>query len=112
MADPRLDNVFAAVDRVGETVTVRRLTGTNPQVATDCTTKAVVRGYSPDELVGGIQLGDKRVILSEKDLKASSWPVPIRPQDRIVIESKAVTVQSVEKRKIGDDVAMYVLQVR
>lgn len=99
--DYRITTIYDAIDRIGETVVVRRAS------TADVTTKAVVRGYGPDELVGGIQQGDKKVIISEVGLTTA-----LKVQDKIVIDGRATTIQAVEKRKINDDVAMYVLQVR
>lgn len=109
MADPRISTIYDAVNRVGETVVVRRLTN---QIPFDVTLKAVVRGYGPDELVGGIQQGDKRVILSQVDMEKTQWCWPVKVQDRVIIEGRSTVVQAVDKRKIGEDAAMYVLQVR
>ncbi len=112
MSDPRIATIYDAVNRVGETVILRRLTGTTVQIPLDVTLKAVVRGYGPEELVGGIQQGDKKVILSQVDMENSQWCWPVKPQDRVIIEGRPTVVQSVDKRKISEDTAMYVLQVR
>lgn len=109
MADPRIDRIYSACNRIGETVVFRRLTGVIPL---DVTVRAVVRGYGPDELVGGVQQGDRRVTLSQREMEQAQWCWPVKVQDRVIIEGKPTVVQSVDKRKIGDDVAMYVLQVR
>lgn len=111
MTDPRIDTVFDAVNRIGQTVTVRRLSGTQ-QIPFDVVVKAVVRGYGPEELVGGIQMGDRRVILTQREMEQDQWCWPVKVQDRVVIDGRSTTVQSVEMRKIGEDTALYVLQVR
>jgi hypothetical protein len=112
MPDPRIATIYDAISRVGETVILRRLAGTTVQIPLDVTLKAVVRGYGPEELVGGIQQGDKKVILSQVDMENSQWCWPVKPQDRVIIEGRPTVVQSVDKRKISEDTAMYVLQVR
>jgi hypothetical protein len=112
MSDPRADAVYAACGKVGETVIVRRLTGTTVQIPFDVTVKAVVRGYGPEELVGGVQQGDRKVIMSQREMENAQWCWPVKPQDRIIIDGKATVVQSVDGRKIGEDIAMYVIQTR
>lgn len=112
MADPRIARVSTALAQVGETVVVRRLTGANPQIPLDCSVKAVVRGYAPQELVGGITQNDKKVTISHAEMSLAQWPWPLKKDDRVLIDGKAAVVQSVELRKIGDDVAMCVAQVR
>ena len=112
MADPRIARVSAALAQVGETVVVRRLTGTNPQIPLDCSVKAVVRGYAPAELVGGISQSDKKVTISHAEMSRVQWPWPLKKDDRVLIDGKAAVVQSVELRKIGNDVALCVAQVR
>jgi hypothetical protein len=112
VSDPRIATIYDAINRVGETVILRRLSGTTVQIPLDVTLKAVVRGYGPDELVGGIQQGDKKVILSQVDMENDQWCWPVKVQDRVVIEGRSTVVQAVDKRKIGEDAAMYVLQVR
>lgn len=109
MADARLTAVYAACQKVGKVVTLRRISGAT---TTDCSVKAVVRGYTADELVGGIQQGDKKVIMTETEVNAASWPLPIKVQDRIIIDSKTHSVQAIDLRHIGEDTAMYVIQVR
>jgi hypothetical protein len=111
MPDPRITTVFDAVNRIGQTVTVRRLSGTQ-QIPLDVVVRAVVRGYGPDELLGGVQQGDRRVILTQHEMEQGQWCWPVKVQDRVIIDGRTTTVQSVETRKIGNDIAMYVLQVR
>lgn len=112
MADPRIARVSAALAQVGETVVVRRLTGANPQIPLDCSVKAVVRGYAPQELVGGIAQTDRKVTISPAEMARAQWPWPVKKDDRILIDGKATVVQSVEVRKIGDAPAMLIAQVR
>ncbi len=46
----------------GEMVTFRRLP------STDATVRAKVSGYSPDELGGGIQQGDRKILVNASDI--------------------------------------------
>ncbi len=91
----------------GQDVILRRITGTTNQVAVDCPCRALVRGYQPKELAGGIIQGDTHVILSATDINRAQWPggepvtnppaltdprIP-RKGDRVIIEGKARTVE-------------------
>ena len=62
-----------AIARAGETVTLRRTTGT---AYFDVTLPAVVRGYKPSELISGsgIVQGDSMVIISPTALDRAQWP--------------------------------------
>jgi hypothetical protein len=104
------ESVADMIERHGETVTLRR-PGT-PDV--DATPKAKVRGYQPHELVNGIVQGDRQVIIGATTLAAFGWPAPPSKAagDRVLIDGKPTAVQGVETRKIGEDAAMYVIQVR
>jgi hypothetical protein len=65
----------------GQEVTLRRLP------ATDAVVKAIVRGYRPEELVGGINQGAREVIVLAGDLEALGWPVPPKSGDRVILRS-------------------------
>lgn len=59
-----------AIAKNGQTVTLRRGTATAP--AATATVKAHVRGFKPDELIGGIDQNDSKVVLSPSGL--AGWP--------------------------------------
>lgn len=72
------------MDTKGDAVVVRRvLTGGATQ---DGIARAMVEGYQPNEIAGGIQYGERRVILFANDLIEQNWPVPPRVNDRILIQ--------------------------
>src|SRR5215211_493115 len=92
----------------GEDIRLQRLTlgpgGTQIPFEVEC--RALVRGYAPDELVGGISQQDSRVILGPSEIIANDWPgatitpapntdrrVPVRG-DRAFIAGKARTVEA------------------
>lgn len=62
----------------GEDIELQRLTGTQ-LIPFKVTVRAFVRGYSADELIGGITQSDSRVILSPTEIEASGWPGPESP---------------------------------
>lgn len=58
----------------GEDIVVRRIVGTTNQSVTDVDCRAFVRGYSPEELTGGITQQDSFVILSPTQINKAQWP--------------------------------------
>lgn len=56
----------------GEVVTIRRTNRDGTAVSMNA--RAVVIGYEPDELVGGITQGERRVVLSASDVEAAAGP--------------------------------------
>lgn len=66
-----------ALRRSGQPVTLRKVTGTTTQTFTDVICQAMVRGYSPQELIAGngISQQDSMVILSPTQINKAVWPV-------------------------------------
>jgi len=104
-------DIQAAIDVVGEIVTLRRLTGPL-QIPFDVTTRAVVVGFQPDELVGGIIQGDKRVIMGPRDLTVRQWPQPPRKGDQIIIRGRINTIEGVDDVSLGGVTVRYNILVR
>ncbi|QCO15525.1 hypothetical protein D3869_09950 [Azospirillum brasilense] len=69
---------MAALDRAlaiaGETVVLRRQYGVSPSVFVDVECRGFVRGYRPEELIGGISQTDIFVILSPTEIERAKWP--------------------------------------
>ncbi|MHB2205066.1 hypothetical protein [Methylobacterium sp. CM6257] len=85
------------VDRRGEIVTVRRIqAGSAPQI--DVPVRAIITGYTPEELSGGVQQGDSRVILLAADLLSSALSLPLRAgsSDRVVFGGRVRMLQKVD----------------
>lgn len=119
-----LDNGLA---EVGEDIRLQRLT-TAPggaQVSFECTCRAVVRGYTPAEIVSGsgIIQQDVKVILSPSDIERAQWPgatpmpegvdrrVPVR-NDRIIRQGRTYAVQAAQGIYVGGELVRIELQVR
>lgn len=97
----------------GETATLRRLNASPPH--TEETGVAVfVRGYEPDELVGAIQQGDRKIIVPADNV--GSFPVPFRERstDRIEVRGQEMTIQAVDDstRRIAGTLVAYEIRVR
>ncbi|MCP1200058.1 hypothetical protein [Notoacmeibacter sp. MSK16QG-6] len=59
------------IARHGETVTLKRVAPNAPAVTHDV--KAFMRGYSAEELIGGIAAGDSEIALSPTSLAGSAF---------------------------------------
>lgn len=102
-----------AIAKNGQTVTLRRGTAVAP-VAT-ATVKAHVRGYDPDELVGGITQKDSKAILSPNGLE--NWPGGMlvgggSDADWIRIDGRWRTILAAIPVKMNDVLVRIELQVK
>lgn len=108
------DEIEAEVTTYGQQVILRRLdalTGTS-LTQTDVTLFAVVRGYQPQQLVGNIAEGDRRVIIGNKAILAAEWPGPPRRNDRVVIDGKETNIIACDTANVGGEIVRHDIQVR
>ena len=96
--------------RYGETVSLRRPTG--QAQFTDVSCAARVDQFQPHEITGGVMQGDRKVILSNREINAAAWPGPPRRGDQIIIAGRTTTVQGVETVSVGSQVVRHNVQVR
>lgn len=106
--------VAEIVDRAGETVTLRRITGasTGSPVNTDVIVKASIRLFEPDELVGSIVQGDSLVTIAAAPAVAASWPLPPKKGDKLIRDSATLNVEAGEVRNHKEEAALLILQCR
>lgn len=98
-----------AIAKNGQTVTLRRGTTTAPVAIV--TVKAHVRGYDPEELIGGITQKDSRVVLSPSVLKA--WPGGMLTEgDWITIDGRVRSIVAAVPVKMNDVLVRIELQVK
>lgn len=82
------------MSRNGETITVRRrVSGGSP---IEALVRAWVVGFSPEELVAGINQADRKIIALVADLEAAGWPLPIRRNDQVVVRGRTMNVEDVD----------------
>lgn len=82
------------LNEIGEDIVVRRYSGAGPTRAnTDVTTRARVMGYQPQDLVGSIVQGDRRVIALADSLGVL---LPLTTADKLVIRGREVAIKSVD----------------
>lgn len=103
------------VDAHGSTITLRRV-NPSPTAPTNVTgVRARVMGYAPEELVGGIKQGDRKVILPSENIGA--FPVPFKTggSDKIVLADGAVlNIEVVDDQtaRISDELIAYKITAR
>ena len=71
------------LDNEGDLVTLNRVTSGGTVTAR---VRAWIRGFQPDEIVGGIQYGERRGVLLAKDVLAAGFPLPIRTNDYLMVD--------------------------
>jgi hypothetical protein len=122
---PEVAALDRAIARVGETVTLRRTTGTTPQVFFDVALPAIVRGYKPSELISGsgIVQGDSLVILSPSAIDRAQWPGGQSPTvtgdqripktgDKIIHQGRYGAVQSANPVYVRGQLVRIEVQIR
>ena len=99
------------INRHGQTITLRRPVANASPIEKTC--KAFVRGYKPDELIGGVQQGDSLVALSPTGLAGSDFATTLpRAMDKVLIAGRVRNVQMADPVLLGDQVVRINLQVR
>lgn len=106
---PSVESVAERIRDTGQTVTFTRQTEGGP---VSVSVKAFVRGYSPQQLVGDINQGDREVRVAPGDMSAAGWPSAPREPDQIRIGNARAVIQDVETRMLGDTPCMYIIHVR
>ncbi len=103
--------VAKALSRYGQPMTLRRRVGTGSTFVS-----VVVRGvdqdYKPDEIVGDIAQGDKRITISNAEIALANWPGPPRRGDAVLMEGRLWTVQGSDARTLSSTILAHVLHVR
>jgi hypothetical protein len=100
---------------LGETVQIRRYTGTGSnRPRFDVSVRARVAGYEPQQLVGSIQQGDRKVIVLAEDLINSGFALPVTTNDKVVARGKELAILGVDDntRRVDGVLIAIDLQVR
>ncbi|MBP1179973.1 hypothetical protein [Methylobacterium sp. PvR107] len=84
---PTADLYAREIDRRGEVVSLRRRKPNSvpPTYDAQIDVRAIVTGYAPSELIGGITQGDSRVIMLAKDVVAGGFPLPFKVSSTDVV---------------------------
>jgi len=90
----------AGIERRGHDVTFARVglapPNPNPTTIASATVKAIVSGYKPEELINGITLGSRKIIVSVLALQKASFPLPVVKGDKITASGEELRVESVD----------------
>ena len=104
------DRVAYAIGKVGEPATLVRLAGrTGTRV--ELSLKAVPTFATPTAPAGGVVQAHQEIRISNEELAASNWPVPIRRGDQIIVAGMTYTIQGVQTSSPGGTPAMHLLYV-
>jgi hypothetical protein len=104
------DRVAYAIGKVGEPAVLVRLpgrTGTRRELAL----KAVMVFGAPSTTTGGVVQSHDEIRISNAEIAASGWPLPIRRGDQIILGGQTYTVQGVTTASPGGFPAEHFLQV-
>jgi hypothetical protein len=103
------------MDEAGETIILRRYTGTGTtRVAADTNVRARVTGYHAEELVGGIQQGDRKIIMLVEDLEDAGFSLPVLATDKVILNGHMQSILSIDDftRKSHGVLIAYEIQSR
>jgi hypothetical protein len=103
-----------AIRQHGEPVLFRRYTGTGAnRTLFNAELRAVVTGYQPVELIGGIVQGDRKVILLAEDANRAQIGLPITTSDKLVVRGRELAIGVVDDstHRDGTELVAYELKV-
>lgn len=103
------------MDKAGETITIRRYTGSGPnRPFFDAPVRARVVDYEPHELVGTIQQGDRKLIVLAEDLATAQVPLDLRKGDKAVVRGRELNIEAADDntRRVQGVLIAYELQAR
>ncbi len=101
-----------AIARYGEPVVFRRFTGAGsnrPQFNAEI--RARVTGYEPKDLIGGIQQGDRRVLVLVADVLERQIAMPITTSDFIVVRGRQCAIFSLDDSTHRDGTELIALEM-
>lgn len=103
------------LNEAGETVTIRRYTGTGAsRPFFDADVLARVAEFQPDELIGGIIQGDVKLIVLADDLIEAQAPLDLRKGDKAVVRGRERNIEAADDntRRLAGVLIAYELRVR
>lgn len=120
--DEAIADLNQALVEDGQPIRLQRLVNVGgSQMPTEVTCQAFVRGYQPQELVGGITQQDVKVIFSPTEIIAASWQsgrpanedtrVPMKG-NRVFINGRARNVEAAAGLYMAGDLVRIEMQCR
>lgn len=98
-----------------DVVTIRRYTGSGQnRPYFEATALARVTGFDPDELVGTIVQGDRKLIVLADDLVKAQFPLDLKKGDEVFVRGQKTTIQAADDstRRVAGVLIAFELQVR
>jgi hypothetical protein len=92
-------------------MTLRRRTGTTSSFV-DVVVYGEDRGYKPDQLLGGIIQGDRKVTISNAEISAAAWPGPPKKGDFLTVDGVQTALQGAVTEYEGTTVLAHILWIR
>ncbi len=102
------------IDRHGEAVVFRRFTGSGPnRPQVNVEIRGRVTGYDPQDMIAGIQQGDRKVLVLAADLIANNIGT-VTNADFIVVRGRQCAIFSIDDstHRLGAQLIAYELGVR
>lgn len=105
------DDEYAAIKENGELITLRRLAPRGIRFDVDCMAK--VSAFQPNELVADIKQGDRRVIISNREIAERQWPGPPVSGDQVIIAGRTATLTiNPATIRVQGEIIRHTMQVR
>lgn len=118
-----LDALDRMLTAYGAPAILRRITWAgSTSTSRDVAVQALVRGYEPHQLVGGIMQGDSSAVLSPTPIIAAGWPGTAPPAgtdgrvpiigDKLVVAGRVRNIQAAVPLYVGGELVRIELQLR
>lgn len=95
----------------GQEITLRKVNAPTDGTA-DIAVRAFVRGFRPEELAGGVQQSDSKVILSPTVLDGTPFAAGVKRLDKILIDGRLRNVEGVNPVRINGMAVRHELWVK
>lgn len=110
------DQAIASYRRsLKDVVTIRRYTGSGQnRPYFEAQALARVTGFEPDELVGAIVQGDRKLIVLADDLVKAQFPLDLRNGDKAIVRGKELNIEGVDDntRRVAGVLIAFELHVK
>ncbi len=112
MTDRIKKDYLFALDEVGENVIIRTY-DVGADTYTDKTVRARVTEFAPDQLVGPIVQGDRKLIMLASDVDGAGVTLALTTNCKILVRGKELQVKAIDDntRRVQGDLIAYELVV-
>jgi hypothetical protein len=110
-ATQRAARVAAKLRKNGRAMVLRRRVGTTAAFS-DVTVYGEDRGYRPDQLLGGVIQGDRKVTISNAEIAAAGWSGPPKKGDFLTVDGVQTALQGAVTEYEGTVILAHILWIR